>query len=96
MFTTKYSKSQPKKQAVKKYAEGGIVDALDEEIQPGYNAVSGANDLPITVRNRDGTKNVKETARVRVNNFIDSLEESGDRKHGLKRSARSRARKGGD
>ena len=100
MFCTRYSKNQTKKpvRRVKKYEGGGKVDSFDAKMQRGYNEDSGANDLPITVRNRDGSRNSSETARIRVSNFGDALAERSDSKYPTlpKRSARGRAKKNDD
>lgn len=100
MFCTKYSKSASKKPAtgVKKFKNGGKVDQFDVDMQRQFNATSGANDLPFTVRNRDGSKNVGETARVRVQSFVDANDEyfEAKRQSSRVRSARGRAKKSDD
>lgn len=94
MFTTKYTKSQPKaaKKPVKRYENGGLVANSDREEQARSNESSGANDLPITVLNRDGSRDRYATARLQSRNFVDAVREQQNSPS----AARNRARKGKD
>jgi len=101
MFTTKYTKNQPKaaKARVKRYERGGIVgspnsDEIDQSRAETESIVgqrrerSSSGPLPIVVRT-NGKFDPGETGRVLGNNFADAaLERAGNR-----RAARNRARK---
>lgn len=93
MFCSKYSKNQPKPAARQKFAGGGKVTEFDKHSQRISNDISGADDLPITVRNRDGSINSKEGARIHTSGFLDALRERTDKRSGRSDSVRSRAKK---